>query len=226
MSEKYPQVQSHNEKILSSLRILSALGIIVGSWSLIFEIYFFQEFIIKIYFARIIFTIIALFIFGLSYKPFIIKYTTLLTHIFLISLISSFVITIHEIPKTIFINSQILSLLVFTTAIIFSWETKNQIIVAIYYNLLFASSIIFNHSDIYHLPNLLSLVIFVSLISFLSIVASFINYNLRNNLFLISKKHNESINLLLKFFLQATQPKIPASQSFLISSISSLLKKL
>ena len=198
MTEKYLQVQSHNEKILSSLRILSAIGIIVGSWSLIFEIYFFQEFIIKIYFARIIFTIIAFLIFGLSYKPSIIKYTTLLTHIFLISLISSFVITIHEIPKTVFINSQILSLLIFTTAIIFSWETKNQIIVAIYYNLLFASSIIFNNSDVYLLPNLLSLVIFVSLISFLSVVASFLNYNLRNKLILISKNRDESTNLLLK----------------------------
>ena len=198
MPEKYPKVQSHNEKILSSLRILSAIGIIVGSWSLIFEIYFFQEFIIRIYFARIIFTIIALSIFGLSYKPFTIKYTTVLTHIFLISLISSFVITIHEIPKTVFINSQILSLLIFTTAIIFSWETKNQIIVAIYYNLLFASSIIFNNSDVYLLPNLFSLVIFVSLISFLSVVASFINYNLRNKLLQTSKLHDESINLLLK----------------------------
>jgi signal transduction histidine kinase len=198
MPEKYPRIQSHDEQMLSSLRILSAIGIIVGSWSLIFEIYFFQEFIIEMYFARIVFTIIALFIFSISYKPLIIKYTTLLTHIFLISLISSFVITIHEIPKTVFINSQILSLLIFTTSIIFSWETKNQIIVAIYYNLLFASSIIFNNSDIYLLPNLLSLVIFVSLISFLSVAASFINYNLRKKLLLISKQQVESVNLLLK----------------------------
>ena len=198
MPGNFPKIQSHDEQILSSLRILSAIGIIVGCWSLLFEIYFFQEFILKIYIARILFTIIAIFIFALSFKPFIIKYTTPLTHIFLISLISSFVITIHEIPKTVFINSQILSLLIFTTAIIFSWESKNQIIAAIYYNVLFASSIIFNNSSIYLLPNLLSLVIFVSSISFLSVVASFINYNLRNKILLISEKNDMSMSLLLK----------------------------
>jgi signal transduction histidine kinase len=198
MPGNFPKIQSHDEQILSSLRILSAIGIMAGCWSLIFEIYFFQEFILKIYLARILFTIVALLIFALSYKPFIIKYTTPLTHVFLISLITSFVVTIHEIPKTVFINSQILSLLIFTTAIIFSWESKNQIIAAIYYNLLFASSIIFNNSDIYQLPNLLSLVIFVSSISFLSVVASFVNYNLRNKLLLISKKNDISMGLLLK----------------------------
>ncbi|MDR3609573.1 MAG: HAMP domain-containing sensor histidine kinase [Ignavibacteriaceae bacterium] len=202
MTDKYPKEQTEEEKILSSLRILSAVGIIVGSWSLIFEIYFFQEFILGIYFARIAFTFIALFIFVLSYRPVSKKISTLLTHIFLISLISSFVITIHEIPRTIYINSQILSLLIFTTAIIFSWETRNQIIAAIYYNLLFAASIIFNDSNIYLLPNLLSLVLFVSLISFLSVAVSFINYNLRNKLLQASKYREDAINLLLKETLE------------------------
>jgi signal transduction histidine kinase len=202
METRFPRIQSEDEKILSSLRILSAVGIIVGSWSLIFEIYFFQEFILGIYFARIIFTFIALFIFIVSFKPISKKISTILTHIFLISLISSFVITIHEIPRTIYINSQILSLLIFTTAIIFSWETKNQIIAAIYYNLLFAGSIIFNNSNIYLLPNLFSLVIFVCLISFLSVAVSFINYNLRNKLLLTSKYREDAINLLLKETLE------------------------
>jgi two-component system, sensor histidine kinase LadS len=198
MAVKNPLVESDREKILSSLRILSAVGIIVGTWSLIFEIYFFQEFILGIYFARIAFTFIALCIFIISYRPISKKISTILTHIFLISLISSFVITIHEIPRTIYINSQILSLLIFTTAIIFSWETKNQIIAAIYYNLLFATSIIFNNSNIYLLPNLFSLVIFVCLISFLSVAVSFINYNLRNKLLLASKYREDAIDMLLK----------------------------
>ncbi|MDP3582512.1 MAG: HAMP domain-containing sensor histidine kinase [Ignavibacteria bacterium] len=56
---------------------------------------------------------------------------------------------------------------------------KNQIIVAIYYNLLFAASIAFNDINIYLLPNLFSLIVFVSLISTLSVAVSFVNYNLR-----------------------------------------------
>ncbi|MFA7287521.1 MAG: HAMP domain-containing sensor histidine kinase [Melioribacteraceae bacterium] len=168
-----------DENNLKSLRVLAAIGIIVGVWSLLFEIYFFQNFLIEIYFARVSFTGIALTIFIISYRTAILQKSNLLIHLFIISLISSFVYTIYKIPATVYINSQILSLLIFTTAIIFSWETRNQIIVAIYYNLFFAASIMYNDSNIYLLPNILSLVIFVCLISFLSVAASFINYNLR-----------------------------------------------
>ena len=192
------EIHQIEEKNLNSLRILSAIGIIVGCWSLLFEIYFFKSFIFEIYFARLIFTIIALCIFGLSFRKNSHRFSIVLTHFFLISLIGSFIITIYKIPRTVYINSQILSLLIFTTAIIFSWETKNQIIVAIYYNLLFAASIIFNNSNIYLLPNLFSLVIFVCLISFLSVAASFITYNLRNKLVLEQKTKDEAISLLLK----------------------------
>lgn len=198
MTDTYPQNHPTEVKNLNSLRILSAIGVIVGCWSLLFEIYFFKGFILEIYFARLIFTFIALSIFGLSFRNNSQKFITILTHIFLISLISSFIITIYKIPRTVFINSQILSLLIFTTAIIFSWETRNQIIVAIYYNILFAASIIFNNSNIYLLPNLFSLVIFVCLISFLSVAASFITYNLRNKLLLEQKNKEEAISLLLK----------------------------
>jgi signal transduction histidine kinase len=198
MTGSNPPINPTEEKNLNSLRILSAIGIIVGCWSLLFEVYFFKSFILEIYFARLIFTIIALCIFGISFWQNSDKFATILTHIFLLALISSFIITIYKIPRTVFINSQILSLLIFTTAIIFSWETKNQIIVAIYYNLLFAASIIFNNSNIYLLPNLFSLVIFVCLISFLSVAASFITYNLRNKLLLEQKNREEAISLLLK----------------------------
>ena len=164
---------------IKSLRIISAIGIIAGTWSLIFEIYFFQKFAVDIYFARLIFTVIALSTFILSFKSIGAKTSNVLTHIFIISLISSFAFTIYKIPNTVYINSQILALLIFTTSIIFSWEIKNQIIVAIYYNLLFAVSIMYNDRNIYLLPNLFSLIIFVCLISSLSVAASFVTFNLR-----------------------------------------------
>lgn len=179
MPETLQQRQLLDEQNLKSLRILSAIGIIVGSWSLIFEIYFFHRFSLEIYLARLLFTLIALGVFILSYRDVSKRTANVLIHVFIISLISSFVITIYQLPKTIYINSQILSLLIFTIAIIFSWEMKNQIIVAIYYNLLFAASIAFNDINIYLLPNLFSLIIFVSLISTLSVAVSFVNYNLR-----------------------------------------------
>src|ERR1035437_3733434 len=197
LEEIYSPLQSTEDKTVYSLRILTAIGIIVGCWSLLFEIYFFQGFTIAIYFARIIFTAIALIIFIVSYKKFARKYSTLLTHIYLISLFSSFVVTIFKIPATVFINSQLLALLIFTSAIIFSWETKHQIIAAIYYNILFAISIIFNDPSVYRLPNLFSLVIFVCLISFLSVATSLVIRNLRNKLSLVAIKREEAVSLLL-----------------------------
>jgi signal transduction histidine kinase len=198
MQEKYSPNQSPEDKTLFSLRILTAVGIIVGCWSLMFEIYFFHVFTIEIYFARITFTLIALIIFIFSYQNTARKYSTLLTHIYLISLFSSFVITIYKIPDTVFINSQLLALLIFTSAIIFSWETKHQIIATIYYNLLFGMSIIFNDPKIYRLPNILSFVIFVCLISFLSIATSFVVHNLRSKLLVEAKNREEAVSLLLK----------------------------
>ncbi len=180
------------DEIIKSLKIASAISIIAGSWSLLFEIFYFHFFKVDIYIARVLFTIISLTIFFLSFKNISKRITTILVHLLILSLISSFIYTIYKLPNTLFINSQILSLLIFTTSLIFSWEVKNQIIVAIYYNILFAGSIIFNGSDIFLLPNLFSITIFVCLISLLSVVASMINYRLRKSY----KAKTEEINFI------------------------------
>lgn len=183
---------SPDDEIVKSLKISSAISIIAGSWSLLFEIYYFHFFTLDVYIARVLFTIISVAIFFFSYRNVSQHVITILIHLLIISLISSFIYTIYKIPDTLFINSQILSLLVFTTALIFSWEVKNQIIVAIYYNVLFAGSIIFNGSNIFLLPNLFSITIFVCLISLLSVIASAVNYSRRK----IYKAKTEEINFI------------------------------
>ena len=164
---------------LNPLRILSAISIMAGAWSMLFEIYFFKGFEIELYLARVSFTFIAVIIFTLSFKDFSKVFTNTLTHILILGMISSFIFTIIMIPDTIYINSQILSLLIFTFAIIFSWEVTQQIIVAIYYNLLFAASIFYSDKNIFQLPNVLSLVLFVGFISLLSVAASAVIYKNR-----------------------------------------------
>ncbi|MBN1301460.1 MAG: hypothetical protein JW995_09625 [Melioribacteraceae bacterium] len=185
---------SHNfyKNNLVPLRIASAISIVGGTWSLIFEVYFFKGFQIEIYFARVAFTVIASIIFLLSYREFVEKHSTYLIHLLLISLISSFLITIYKIPNTVFINSQLLSLLIFTSAIVFSWEVKQQIIVAIYYNLLFAASIFYTDRAIFQFPNLFSMVLFVCFISFLSVATSAVTFNLRKKY----RMKSEEINFL------------------------------
>jgi signal transduction histidine kinase len=183
---------SANDNNLQSLRITSAICLVAGNWALLFEVFYFRIWSLETYFARVLFTFVALTVFAISYRNISVRKINLLIHLLIISLISSFAFTIYKIPTSLFINSQILSLLVFTTALIFSWEVKNQIIVAIYYNLLFAGSIYLAGSKIFHLPNLFSLIIFISLISLLSIAASAINYKLR----MIYKIKIEEINFL------------------------------
>lgn len=51
---------------------------------------------------------------------------------------------IYLMPKTIVVNSQIVGLVIFTSALFLSWEVVNQIIAAIYYNLIFAAAILIN----------------------------------------------------------------------------------
>jgi PAS domain S-box-containing protein len=86
---------------------------------------------------------------------------------------------IYLIPTTLLVNSSIVGLMIFTSALFLSWEIRNQIVVAIYYNLVFAASILFNDRGIYFLPNVLESVIFILFLSLVSILACAINFRMR-----------------------------------------------
>jgi hypothetical protein len=107
------------------------------------------------------------------------KYSVLLIHILLLSIIVSFGVMIYLIPKTLIFNSHLISLIIFIAALFLSWEVTNQIIVAIYYNMVFAVSIILNSREIYILPNMIESVVLVLIISIMAIIASYINSRLR-----------------------------------------------
>ena len=167
------------EVIISPLRILSILTVVSGIFAMIFEVQYFNEFIVGIYIARLLATAVSFSVLSFTYFKWGQKNAVVLAHVLMISIISSFVFLIYLIPGTLFLNSHILSLLIFTTALFLSWDIKNQIIVAIYYNILFAASIIFGNPTIYYLPNIFAAVIFVMIMSVLSIIAVSINYRLR-----------------------------------------------
>ena len=69
--------------------------------------------------------------------------------------------------------------MIFTSALFLSWDIRNQIIVAIYYNIVFASAILLNDSAIYFLPNLFESVLFVIFLSIISVIGSAVNFRLR-----------------------------------------------
>ncbi len=175
------------------MRLLAALLIVAGVFALMFEVKYFADFSINIYIGRLVATFIGFVVLFLTNYSFGKEHPIFLVHVLLITIISSFGSIILMIPESVFINSQLLSLIIFTSALFLSWDVKNQIIVAIYYNVLFSFSILFNNDSIYFLPSFFAAFIFVIFISLLSIVAAALNYQLRAE---VLKKSIEAKNYL------------------------------
>ncbi|MBN1301357.1 MAG: PAS domain S-box protein [Melioribacteraceae bacterium] len=165
--------------IILPLQIIAAIVVIAGAFALMFEVTYFAEFSFDIYFGRLIATGIGFLILVISNFEIGQKHPTILIHVLLLTIIASFASIIITIPESLYINSHLLALVLFTSALFLNWDLKNQIIVAIYYNILFASSILLTDKSIYFLPSMYASVVYVIIISLLSIVASSINYRLR-----------------------------------------------
>ena len=169
--------------LIAPLQLLASMLIIAGTFALMFEIKYFADFSVEIYLGRLIATAIGFIVLFLTYFDYGKNHPVLLIHLLLITIITSFGSIILKVPESIFINSQLLSLIIFTSALFLSWDVKNQIIVAIYYNLLFSASILLNNHKIYFLPSFFAAFIFVIFISILSIIATSINFKLRSQVF-------------------------------------------
>jgi len=193
LSAKTAYHEVKNELFITPLQLLASLLIVAGAFALMFEVKYFVDFSINIYFGRLIATLIGFLVLVLTNFKIGREHPIVLIHILLITIITSFVSIILLIPESIFINSQLLSLIVFTSALFLSWDVINQIIVAIYYNLLFAASILLNNQSIYFLPSFFAAFVFVIFISILSIVATAINLKLRSE---VIKKSIEAKNYL------------------------------
>lgn len=178
-SKKHFITEENKKIILVPLQIIAGLVVIAGSIAMMFEVKYFANFSFSIYFGRLIATAIGFFVLVLVNFEFGRNHPILLIHILLLTIISSFASIIYQIPQTLYINSHLLALVIFTSALFLNWDLKNQIIVAIYYNIIFASSVLLSNKSIYFLPSMFASVLFVILISVMSIIASGINYRLR-----------------------------------------------
>lgn len=183
--ENYLREES-SRSLLEPFKALSFFTSAAGIIALIFEVRFFTEYTTSIYASRLTSVLIAFVLLIISNTRYGKKHTVLLVHILLLSIISSFGVMIYLIPKTLIFNSHLISLILFTAALFLSWDVTDQIIVAIYYNLVFAFSIIFNSKTIYILPNMVESVILVLVISIMAIAASYINSRLRHEALLKS----------------------------------------
>lgn len=177
---KYFREES-NRLLLAPFRALAKFVAVAGLFALIFEVRYFEEYSVEVYLARLGAILIAFLLLVISNTKFGKKHPVALVHILLISIIGSFGIMIYLIPDTIVFNSHIISLIIFTAALFLSWEVTNQIVVAIYYNLVFAGSILLTDRTVYALPNMFESVLLVLFISAMAVAASSINYRLRRD---------------------------------------------
>lgn len=170
------------EQLIVPLKILALLIAVSGLFAMIFEVRHFSDLSYQVYLIRLSATLAAFIILGLLGTKMGRNNPIILVHSLLLVIILSSGYMILLIPSTLIVNVQIVALMIFTSALFLSWDVKNQIIVAIYYNLVFATAILLNDSKIYFLPNMFESVLFVLFLSIVSVVGSAVNFRLRQEL--------------------------------------------
>jgi len=182
-AKKYEYLKSESKEfIVNPLKIMSLLIAVSGLFAMIFEVRYFSHYSFHVYFTRLTATLVAFGILVSLYNKKGSKNPVLLVHILLLIIIISSGYMIYLMPSTLVVNSQIVGLMIFTSALFLSWDVKNQIIVAIYYNIVFASAILLNDKSIYFLPNMFESVLFVLFLSIVSVIGSAANFRLRSQL--------------------------------------------
>ncbi|MGK9477670.1 ATP-binding protein [Melioribacter sp. OK-6-Me] len=176
--------QETQKELLSPFRSLAIFSAASGGIALIFEVLYFSEHSIQLYVSRLFSVFIAFVLLVLSNSRHGKEHPALLVHILLMSIVASFGVMIYLEPQTLVFNSHIISLIIFTAALFLSWEVRHQVLVAVYYNLVFVASAIANQAQ--NIQHMLESIVLVMIISVMAVVASYINYRLRREALLKS----------------------------------------
>jgi len=173
-------IKESNQLVINPLKMMAYLVAVFGIIAMVFEVRYFEESSLQIYIIRVSATLVSLIVLALLNSKAASKYSIALVHTLLLTIIFSSGSMIFILPKTLLVNSQIVGLIIFTSALFLSWDIKNQIIVSIYYNLVFSSAILLNDQAVYFLPNVSESVIFVAFLSIVSVIASAYNFRMRS----------------------------------------------
>jgi len=178
--KKYEEIkQETNSLVVVPLKIIALLVIIFGLLAMVFEIRNFPALSLDIYFIRLGAVLVSLTVLSIITANPRLNNPGLLVHVLLLTIITSSGMMIKLLPQSLLVNSSIVGLMIFTASLFLSWEVKNQIIVAIYYNFVFAAAILLSDRAIYFLPNMIESVAFVLFLSMVSIIACAINFRTR-----------------------------------------------
>ncbi len=172
-------IKKAKEHVLTPLKIIALLIGVYSLFALIFEVRYFSEFTPQIFIIRLSAAGAAFLILLLLYTSFGEKKPSIMVHSLLTVIIVSSGFITYLIPSTLLVNVQIITLLIFTSALFLSWEVKNQIIVSVYYVIVFAAAVLLNGKSIYYLNNIYETIVFVLFLSLISIIGSSVNFKLR-----------------------------------------------
>lgn len=170
------------ENLVLPLRVITFLIAVSGLFAMVYEVRYFSEYAFQVYAVRLGATLVAFVILIILYTRYALTKPVLLVHVILLTIVLSSAYMILLIPTTLVLNSQIVGLMIFTSALFLSWDIKHQIITALYYYLVFAGAILLNDNRIYFMPNTFESVLFVGFMAFVSVIGSMVNFKLRNEL--------------------------------------------
>ena len=142
-------MSSVKKNIIVLFRLTAFLAAFAALTSLIFEIYSFPTYMKYIYIVRISSLLIAFVLSIVSDFKFGRKYLPTLLHILIISQIISAAVISYFIPQTWLLNYSIAALITFISGFLFSGIIKNQVILPVYYVLLFSLSFLFSGELVY-----------------------------------------------------------------------------
>jgi len=208
------------KSLIAPFQSLAKFTAVAGIIALVFEVRYFSEFSYLVYISRVTSILLAFSLLIISYTKTGKKHPVVLIHTLLISIISSFGVIIYLYPKTLTFNSHIIGLIIFTAALFLSWDVKNQIIAAIYYIAVFAASIILNEQAMSMLLTGIESVVLVVIISIMAIIASYINYKLRENAVLSSYETTVSEKKFRNLFENAAEGIFQINKDGIIFTIN------
>jgi len=225
--KRYDYFKEESKKsLIAPFQALAKFTSAAGAVALIFEVRSFPPHYIQIYLSRLSAIAIAFILLLISNTRVGKKHPELLIHLLLLSIISSFGVMICLIPNSLVFNSHLISLIIFVAALFLSWEFSHQIIVAIYYNIVFAVSILFSGKEVFILPNIVESFVFVMVISILAIIASYMNYKLRQEAAMKSFQVNQSEKKFRNLFENSAEGIFQFTREGKFLIVNSALSKL
>ncbi|MBX2974905.1 MAG: hypothetical protein KF721_02140 [Ignavibacteriaceae bacterium] len=126
--KRYEFIKKQTEEyLIIPLKVITLLIAISGLFAMVFEVRYFSEYQFQVYITRFLATLVAFVILVILYTKHALKNPVLLVHILLLTIIVSSGYMIFLMPSTLIVNTQIVGLMIFTSALFLSWEVKNQI---------------------------------------------------------------------------------------------------